>query len=166
MLFASCESYFIRPNIATILLKDLLPIVYTTNVALSASFSANDLKVHKIFPNAFIDGSKVGKFISRINNNNILLFNTKYNELYQLIRPENTSIDLEQFESIFKTAEYNTSPDMLYLKGLAYLKSNKIAEAKNIFDDVYNKFCTNGCSLNKSSSFMNNYLNFFRVLQQ
>jgi len=83
-----------------------------------------------------------------------------------MIRSENETIDLSKFEALFNEAEYNTSPDMLYLKGLAYLKFNKIMEAKGVFDDTYNKFCENGCSLNKTSSFMNNYINFFRVLQQ
>jgi len=80
-LLPSCESYFIRPNVASILIKDMLPIVYTTNIAISASISAHNMDAYKMYPNAFIDGSKLGKYTSRINNNNILLFNTKYNEL-------------------------------------------------------------------------------------
>lgn len=165
-LLPSCESYFIRPNIASILIKEMLPMVYTTNIAISAALNNNELQAYKMYPNAFIDGSKLGKYTSHINNNNILLFNRKYTELYQMIREENDAIDLDKFEEIFKEAEFNTSPDMLYLKGIAYLKHNKLIEAKSIFDDVYEKFCEDGCSLNKTSSFMNNYLNFFRVLQQ
>lgn len=165
-LVASCESYYITPQTAAILLKDMLPIVFTTNIAISLSINMNSLKAHKMYPNAFIDGSKIGKFTSHINNNNILLLNKSYNELYQMIQIQQGEIDLEKFNRIFEEAQYKESPDMLYLKGLAYLKANKVIEAKNIFDDVFQSYCDNKCALNKSSSFMNNYLNFFRLLQQ
>lgn len=166
-LVSSCESYYITPQTAAILLKDMLPIVFTTNIAISLSINTNALGAHKMYPNAFIDGSKIGKFTSHINNNNILMFNKSYNELYQMIQtPQGSEIDLEKFDRIFAEAQYKESPDIMYLKGLAYLKANKVIEAKNIFDDVFQRFCDNKCALNKSSSFMNNYMNFFRMLQQ
>jgi len=165
-LVSSCESYYVTPQTAAVLLKDMLPIVFTTNIAISLSINKNALQAHKMYPNAFIDGSKIGQFTSHINNNNILIFNKSYNELYQMIQDQQSNgIDLEKFNRIFSEAQYKESPDMLYLKGLAYLKANKMIEAKNIFDDVFQSFCDNKCVLNKSSSFMNNYLNFFRMLQ-
>jgi len=46
------------------------------------------------------------------------------------------------------------------------LKRNKIVEAKEVFDVVYSKFCDDGCKLDKTSSFINNYIKFYRVMQQ
>jgi GR25 family glycosyltransferase involved in LPS biosynthesis len=164
-LLPSCESYYILPQTAAILLKAMLPIVFTTNIAISLCINSNDLAAHKMYPNAFIDGSKIGKFTSHINNNNILMFNKSYNELYQIIQTQEGEIDLDKFNRVFAEAQYKESPDMLYLKGLAYLKARQMIEAKNIFDDVFQSFCDNKCSLNKTSSFMTNYMSFFRMLQ-
>ena len=164
-LLPSCESYYVSPQTAAILLKHMLPIVFTTNIAISLCINSNSLAAHKMYPNAFIDGSKIGKFTSHINNNNILMFNKSYNELYQMIQTQDGEIDLDKFNHIFTEAQYKESPDMMYLKGLAYLKANKMIEAKNIFDDVFQSFCDNKCDLNKTSSFMNNYMKFFCMLQ-
>ena len=92
------------------------------------------------------------------------MYNSKYNELYKII--QNDKVDLDAFIKLYETAEFSESPDMLYLKGLCLLKSNKIVEAKEVFDIVYSKFCDDGCKLDKTSSFMNNYISFFRVMQQ
>ncbi len=163
VLLPSCDSYFISPNAAKKILSNLLPIAYHTNIALSLNFNRESISVVKSFPNAFTDGSKVGKYTSSLNNNNTLLFHSKYNKLYDMVQGGN--FNEIQFQEDFDKSEYKDSPDMLYLKGLALLKVNKIQKAKEIFDEAYKLYCENGCALNKTSSFMGNYLNFFRVLQ-
>lgn len=162
-LLPSCESYLIQPKIAAIILKCMLPIVYNTNIAISYAINANKLSACKMYPNIFIDGSKIGKYSSHINTNNILLYNSSYNELYKII--QSTSKDMDNFNQIFENATHNDSPDMLYLKGLMYLKINKLKEAKILFDVIFEHHCKHKCTLNKSSSFMQNYINMFRVMQ-
>lgn len=164
VLLPSCESYFVTSQVATNLMKHMLPLAFQTNIGLSIAINKTNTEVYKLYPNICIDGSKLGKYTSSINNNNILMYNSKYNELYQII--QNDEVDLDAFIKIYETAEFKESPDMLYLKGLCLLKSNKIIEAKNIFDIVYSKFCDDGCKLDKTSSFMNNYISFYRVMQQ
>jgi outer membrane protein assembly factor BamD (BamD/ComL family) len=73
--------------------------------------------------------------------------------------------DETRFNVEYDRSEYPESPDLMYLKGLALLKMNKVEEAKKIFDIVFEKYCEDGCVLNKTCSFMGNYMNFFRVLQ-
>jgi hypothetical protein len=142
----------------------MLPIVYQTNISLSLNFNREGMEVFKTFPNAFIDGSKVGKFTSSINNNNVLLLHSTYNKLYAMIQGE-VEFDETRFNVEYDRSEYPESPDLMYLKGLALLKMNKVEEAKKIFDIVFEKYCEDGCVLNKTCSFMGNYMNFFRVLQ-
>lgn len=164
VLLPSCESYYINVNTAKILIENMLPITYKTNIALSVNLNKNNIKAFKMFPNLFIDGSKTGKYTSLINTNNILMYNSKYNSLYSIIQKNN--VDVEHFDKLYSEAEFKDSPDMLYLRGLCYLKANKITEAKNFFDEAYIKYCDNNCSLNKTSSFMNNYISFFKILQK
>lgn len=164
VLLPSCESYFVTSQIASNIMKHMLPLAYQTNIGLSIAINKTNTEVYKLYPNICIDGSKIGKYTSGINNNNILMYNSKYNELYKII--QNDKVDLDAFIKLYETAEFNESPDMLYLKGLCLLKSNKIVEAKEVFDIVYSKFCDDGCKLDKTSSFMNNYISFFRVMQQ
>jgi GR25 family glycosyltransferase involved in LPS biosynthesis len=164
VLLPSCESYFVTSQVASNIMKHLLPLAYQTNIGLSIAVNKTNTEVYKLYPNICIDGSKVGKYTSGLNNNNILMYNSKYNELYKII--QNYKVDSDAFMKLYDTAEFNESPDMLYLKGLCLLKSNKIVEAKEVFDIVYSKFCDDGCKLDKTSSFMNNYISFYRVLQQ
>lgn len=164
VLLPSCESYYITPNVASSIMKHMLPLAYQTNIGLSIAINKTNTEVFKLYPNICIDGSKIGKYTSGINNNNILMYNSKYNELYKII--QNDKVDLDAFMRLYETAEFNQSPDMLYLKGLCLLKANMIKEAKEVFDTVYLKFCDDGCKLDKTSSFMNNYISFYRVMQQ
>ena len=164
VLLPSCESYFVTPQVASNIMKHMLPLAYQTNIGLSIAINKTNTEVYKLYPNICIDGSKIGKYTSGINNNNILMYNSKYNELYKII--QNDKVNLDAFMKLYETAEYRESPDMLYLKGLCLLKSNKIVEAKEIFDVVYSKFCDDGCKLDKTSSFMNNYISFYRAMQQ
>lgn len=164
VLLPSCESYFVTSQIALNIMKHMLPLAYQTNIGLSIAINKTNTDVYKLYPNICIDGSKIGKYTSGINNNNILMYNSKYNELYKIIQDD--KVDLDAFMKLYETAEFNESPDMLYLKGLCLLKSNKIIEAKEVFDVVYSKFCDDDCKLDKTSSFMNNYISFYRVMQQ
>lgn len=163
-LLPTCDSYFISVRAANAVIKRMLPIVYQTNISLSLNFNREGMEVFKTFPNAFIDGSKVGKFTSSINNNNVLLLHSTYNKLYAMIQGE-VEFDETRFNVEYDRSEYPESPDLMYLKGLALLKMNKVEEAKKIFDIVFEKYCEDGCVLNKTCSFMGNYMNFFRVLQ-
>lgn len=163
VLLPSCESYFINVDTASRVKTALLPIVFETNISLSLALNKNNITAHKYYPNIFIDGSKTGKYTSSINTNNILHYNSKYNELYKHIQSNSVNIDV--FDKLYSEAEYNESADLIYLKGLYYLKANKVTDAKVLFDEAYSKYCKDGCKLNKSSSFMNNYLSFFRVMQ-
>lgn len=164
VLLPSCDSYYVTAETASKIMLQLLPLAFQTNIGLSIAINKTKTDVYKIYPNICIDGSKLGKFTSAINNNNILMYNSKYNDLYKII--QNDTVDLDKFMQIYETAEFKESPDMLYLKGLCLLKSNKIVESKEVFDIVYNKFCEDDCKLDKTSSFMNNYINFYRVMQQ
>jgi hypothetical protein len=74
-------------------------------------------------------------------------------------------IDCLKFEKLYDEATYKTSPDFIYLKGLYYLKQNKLPEAKLLFDEIFVIYCQNNLALNSSSSFMKNYLTFFKVDQ-
>lgn len=163
-LLPSCESYLISQRAAKkIIEKDFIPIAYQTNIGLSVAINRNSIPCYKMYPNIFVDGSKTGKFTSSINPNNVLTFNSKYNILYSLI--QEPVIDENKFNEEFERTENNTSPDLIYLKGLCLLKCNKIKESKEKFDEAFDKYCDDNCQLNKTSSFMANYLKFFKVLQ-
>ena len=162
-LLPSVDSYLVDPETAKAMIPDLLPIVHQTNIAFSLSINRLHLNARKMFPNAFIDGSKVGKFTSLINSYNILTFNSKYNTLYRMIQDD--TVDLKKFDEIYASAEFNESPDMIYVKALSLLKAGDLMESKKLFDIAYNKYCEDNCSLNKSSSFMCNYLKFFKIFQ-
>lgn len=164
-LLPSVESYIVDGEAAKQMIPEMLPIAYQTNIAMSLCINRLKLNAMKMYPNIFIDGSKVGKFTSSINPNNILTFNSKYNILYSMIQSDD--VDLEKFDEVYSSAEFNdTSPDMIYMRALCLLKAGKIIESKQLFDVAYEKFCDDKCSLNKNSSFMCNYLKFFKILQQ
>jgi GR25 family glycosyltransferase involved in LPS biosynthesis len=163
-LLPTCDSYFVSKNAAESISKMMLPISYSTNISLSYIINCLDLNVAKMFPNLFVDGSKIGKYMSHINTNNICIFSVSYNEMYSMVQSEEP-IDCLKFEKLYDEATYKTSPDFIYLKGLYYLKQNKLPEAKLLFDEIFVIYCQNNLALNSSSSFMKNYLTFFKVDQ-
>lgn len=164
-LLPSVDSYIVDAETAKKMIPDMLPIAFQTNIAFSLTINRLKLNALKMYPNIFIDGSKVGKFTSAINCNNILTFNSKYNTLYSMIQSD--SVDLEKFDQVYKSAEFHeSSPDMIYMRALCLLKAGQILESKKLFDIAYDKFCEDKCTLNKNSSFMCNYLKFFKILQK
>lgn len=163
-LLPSVDSYIVDAETAKKMIPDMLPIAYQTNIAISLTINRLKLNALKMYPNIFIDGSKVGKFTSAINCNNILTFNSKYNILYSMIQSD--TVDLAKFDQVYQSAEFSeTSPDMIYMRALCLLKAGQILESKKLFDVAYDKFCEDNCTLNKNSSFMCNYLKFFKILQ-
>ena len=163
-LLPSVDSYVVDPDTAKKIIPDMLPIAYQTNIAFSLSINRMKLNAVKMYPNIFIDGSKVGAYTSSINPNNILTFNRKYNLLYSMIQSDH--VDVDKFDLVYKSAEFHdSSPDMIYMRALCLLKAGQIVESKKLFDVAYEKFCEDNCTLNKNSSFMCNYLKFFKILQ-
>lgn len=162
VLLPSCESYFIKHKIANKLRTSMLPIRFNTNVALSLAINKLNFKVFKMHPNLFVDGSKLGMFVSHISSNNTLLLNSSYNELYRMLQDKT---DIKSCETHYENAMFKESPDFMYLMALCYLQSNEISKAKQLFDECFNVYCEQNCTLNDESSFMHNYFNFFRALQ-
>jgi hypothetical protein len=163
VLLPTIESYFVKYGIVKSLVSEMIPIHFCTNVGLSYIINKLDINVAKMCPNLFVDGTKTGKFVSSINNNNICMFNNAYNKMYELIQSD--KCDFEEFDKVFENSEYNTSPDIMYLKALYYLKNNKVELAKSQFDAVFEGYSKHNVTLDFTSSFMKNYINLYKTIQ-
>jgi GR25 family glycosyltransferase involved in LPS biosynthesis len=162
-----CDSYLISKKCAKTLANNFIPIRFELNVQLSFIAEMNNVSIQQASPNLFIELSKVGKFKSTTNINNVPIYNIKYKEMSNLIvKPALDSEDIIKLKGLWDDEFLKENPDYLYLKALYLFKQEKYIESKQHFDAVYMKFKEVGLPLNKDSNFMANYTEIFKFVQQ
>ncbi len=161
-----CDSYLISKKCAKTLANNFIPIRFELNVQLSFISEMNNITIKQASPNLFIELSKVGKFKSTTNINNVPIYNIKYKEMNSLImKPALDSEDIIKLKSLWDDEFLKENPDYLYLKALYLFKQERYAESKQHFDIVYNKFKKIGLTLNKDCNFLQNYVEIYKFVQ-
>lgn len=161
-----CDSYIVSKSTATKLYENYLPIRFVNNVQLSMVMEKLKLSGLIAIPNIFMDGSKIGAFLSLLTPNNLLLFNGEYMRVKAAISNDNISKDEKNLvEKIFKESQLNNHPDFLYLKALFLAKNSKQKEAEKIYETALKIYQMNNCIINHESQFLKDYLRLYRDLQ-
>lgn len=167
-VFPGCDSYLVSKAGATRLANAFLPIKLVTNAHLSLVAAQNDVAAYMCSPNLFVEGSKLGVYVSCLNPNNMLLYNNNYKDMFQLVQGKNayTEEDRAAFDKLWDENRFRQHPDVMYLKGLYKMKDRQFKEAGEVFGEVFDLYKKNECPLNKDSVFLNNYIELFKVLQE
>jgi GR25 family glycosyltransferase involved in LPS biosynthesis len=167
LLLHCCESYMLTSKVAKDMLINFFPIRFVYNIQLSFLIDKHKYKVLKIFPNICGDGSKMGDYTSSILLNNVLIFNDLYKKIYiQLESPTPlTKDELKEVETLFYENPRKQNPDFIYLEALFNKKIGNIEKSKLLFESAM-VFYEEGCvPMNNTSTFLKNYMELFRVLQ-
>ena len=162
----SCDSYMITPECARIILQNMSVIKFETNIQLSYIISkhTSEISSNKLYPNIFVDGSKViSPFTSSINPNNNLIFDNNYKEVYAILNKRELTVDDKLFiAKIFSNKTMMEDVDLNYLYGVYKMKLKHFKEAEKVFEGVYEQYTNNLTPMNNTSLFLKNYVNLYK----
>lgn len=166
-ILPGCDSYLVTKAGAARLSKDFLKVKFECNVHMSYLIKKQALNAYVLTPNIFIEGSKLGTYVSSLSPNNLLIYNQVYRELFSLVQNQTTYTpqDVANFDKLWAMTPYKGHPDFMYLKGLFLLKREQYKPAKEIMDQCFGQYKKNNCVLNKDSVFLNNYIELFKAVQ-
>jgi len=155
------SSYFINKNTADKLYDFLNILKYDMKTALSKFILDNiDLNVKLLNKCTFLEGSKVGIFLSSTKNKNFLSQNGNYIELIKIIN--NNTIDDNMYNNaleLYKTLEYLDNAEILHLYGILQYKRGNIDEAKKYMKEALLKLDKNYGFFSKTNDILNNAIN-------
>tara|TARA_B100001142_G_scaffold317538_1_gene358596 strand:+ start:2961 stop:3986 length:1026 start_codon:yes stop_codon:yes gene_type:complete len=155
------SSYFINKNTADKLYDFLNILKYDMKTALSKFILDNiDLNVKLLNKCTFLEGSKVGIFLSSTKNKNFLSQNGNYIELIKIIN--NNTIDDNMYNNaleLYKTLEYLDNAEILHLYGILQYKRGNINEAKKYMKEALLKLDKNYGFFSKTNDILNNAIN-------
>ena len=162
-----CDSYFITKKAASVLGQAFLPVKFPAHCQFTYLLQKLPLKSYTSTPNPFVEGSKLGSYVSSLNTNNLLIYNPTFRELFNIVHNNSqyTEQHAQAFNELWSQTPFKSHPDFLYVKGMFLLKLQQFKEAKLIMDEVFNLYKKNNCELTKDSVFLNNYIELFKVCQ-
>jgi GR25 family glycosyltransferase involved in LPS biosynthesis len=161
-----CDSYIVSKQTASKMVSNFMPITFPTNIQLSYVMKVINAKSYLTVPNIFVDGSKYGSAVSTLTENNTLVFNKDYLTLRNIIgKTSVTQEELTDVINIIQNSSVKNHPDFIHLKAIFLSKLGKNKEAEKTYEDAFNTYVANKCPMSKTSEFLNNYINLYRVLQ-
>jgi hypothetical protein len=165
-ILPGCDAYIIKPSTARILASKMVPFKFGCNLQFSYMAASLGLNLYMCKPNIFIEGSKLGICTSTIQVNNALMYNQAYVEMLRIVQKPSFAIeDKERMEKLYELSKFPQHPDMLYIRGVYFLKDGKFHQAKEVFDKAYESYLANGVELSKNSLFLKRYIEVFKYVQ-
>ena len=162
-----CDSYVVTPAAAATLIAAYLPVRLPTQLQLSYLFQKLDLKVFICSPNVFIDGSKLGVFMSAIEQNNQLIWNPQYNQIRSLLYApsKHTAAERADVDTLLKSAHFKDHPDFRYLTATSHIIAKRYEEARVELDRAFDIYVAEKCVFGPECQFMKDYVQLFKFLQ-
>lgn len=161
----SKEAYMIKKNAANSLLEYLNKIRHTYRFQLSYWIKINKELLVKYFSlRIFLEGSKIGFVPSTTCENNLLIYNKEFMEMFHMVIDKN-KYDFNKIRKIYKAVEHLKSPEIMQLYGVILHRENKHSHARDIFTEaVINMVSKNGI-INPRSELLNNTINMYGLYQ-
>ena len=160
----SKSSYFINKETANKLYNYLNIFKYDMKTALTKFIIDNkDLNVKLLNKCTFLEGSKVGIFLSSTKNKNFLSQNGNFIEFVKIVN--NSTIDDEMYNKaceLYKQLEYLDNAEIIHIYGILQYKRGNINEAKEYMKDAVLKLYKNKGFYSKTNDILNNAINISR----
>lgn len=165
-----CDSYVVSRKGAAALGAKMLPLKFACNVQISLAIHTLSLSAHFSKPNLFIDGSKLGVFVSVIEANNQLLLNSDYFTVKELVeRPADhqyTAEEMGTLKRLFEGMRFKQHPDVVYLLARLEMRLKNYARADELFAACFAAYQSNNCILNNQSVFMKSYIDMCKEIAE
>lgn len=163
-LLPACESYALRSRTACFLSTAVLPIRFSTEVHLSWLIASTSITTYLTSPNLSVDGSKVGLFVSSIESNNRLRFNTEYMALVDQ-RWDAPGVDVDDFAARIQAMPFGRHPDCQVLLGRRLAAAGRHTEAASVFAAALATYQLEGGVVGQDSEFLRSYMDLFKHSQ-
>lgn len=164
-ILPSKEAYAIKPATAKELLTYLDKIYYNYRVQLSRWIVLNQ-KVRVVCPTTrvSIEGSKVGFMPSSVIDNNLLIYNHEFMEMFKMMIGQ-LPMDFAKVKQLYKIVEHLRSPEIMHLYGVILFKHDKKDQAKDMFLDAINQMQIQNGLISARSELLNNAINIHGIVQ-
>jgi tetratricopeptide (TPR) repeat protein len=161
----SKECYMITCDAAKKLLPALEKMTLSYRQQLSEWIQKNPEIISK-YPTKRIsvEGSKVGIMPSSVNNNNVLIYNSDYLKLFNMVLGKEP-LDIDVATKIYNVSSHLNSPDIIHLYAVILFKIEKLAEAKEYFLEAINQSILKNGKLDKNTELLNNAINICGLYQ-
>lgn len=161
-----CDSYLISHSACKAMVPHYMPIKFINNIQMSYVCDKVGLNTSHCLPNIFVDGSKYGMFLSKLSNNNPLIFNSDFTTLRSLISKDVLEKeDIKNIETLLNKTPIRSNPDFAHLECIYHIKCQEYQKAKDKFDEAYKVYALNGCVLGHDSVFLRDYIRVHKHLQ-
>ena len=164
-ILPSKDAYAIKPATAQQLLPYLEKIHYNYRTQLSRWIVTHP-EVRVVCPTArlSIEGSKVGFMPSSVVENNLLIYNHEFMELFKMMIGQEP-LDMNKAKSLYKTVEHLKSPEIMHLYGVMLFKQGKKEQAKDLFLEAVQQMQSKNGLVNARSELLNNTINIHGMVQ-
>lgn len=163
------SSYFIKPKIANRLEEYLKIFKYSLKNSISKYIYDNkDIKAMTLNKHIFMEGSKMGLFLTSVNNNNFLFQNNDYIKLAKIsnYNKEDLTNELqEEADRLFKKLDVFKSADIYYIYGIYNYKLEYYRTSKKYLLLAVENMKDNEGLLTNSSEILNNCINMHQYDQ-
>lgn len=175
----SCESYVMNPLCAQALVQGghALPVRFSHELQLTFLIRRAGLRAYMLLPNVFLDGSKLGVYISQQNPASRLIWNEGFLRLEQLVGSlskdggadgKQVTLAKEALEAAQKFVDglqFKGHPDMLRLLAKLQHRLGNLKEAEILYRQAYELTLSEKCLLTSASPLLRDYMVLYRQLQ-
>lgn len=160
------DAYLVKKSIASKLVENFKPLHFSHTIQLSYVTDKLGLRVGMNVPNLFVNGSKLGVYLSSIDINNRLFMNPDYNKVFGIMtKPIITDEDMKEAIDVLSQTNFKDHPDFQYQLAILHMRRGEYTKSKEVMDKVFNIYLENDCILNSESEFLLNYTRIFRYYQ-
>lgn len=162
-ILPACDAYAVRLRTARFMSKGMLPVRFRTEVHLSWLIATSGITTYFTSPNLSLDGSKLGVYVSTIETNNCLRFNSEYVRI--LHDTACGEVDIDRLVSQVKGMPFGGHPDMQVLLGRRLASAGRHAAARDAFQGAVDVYASEGGAVGMDSQFMGVYMDLFKFSQ-
>lgn len=164
MILPSKNAYILSKRCAKVLHAQSETISFNMRHQMSYILHKNPSLILR-YPNkrVFLEGSKVGMYMSSIHTNNILIYNKEYMDMLRMMGEE--VMDVRKVRDTYKTVAHLQNGDIAHLYGVLLYKCGEIKEAQEILLDAIELTKKQQGLMNFSSDLVNNTINIHEFTQ-
>lgn len=159
-----CDSYLVDKDTASKILNAFLPIKFPCNINMTYAMAKAGIEPVICSPSVFVDGSKLGVFLSTIDSNNRLVFNGTFVALSKAVSDEKL-LGEGEMSALFKTAEPKWHPEYMHLRAVYEHKKGNHSAAKEHFDEALSQYSSLGGIYDNQNELLRNAMRLYRFLQ-
>jgi GR25 family glycosyltransferase involved in LPS biosynthesis len=166
----ACDSYVVNPAAAARMLSAFRPLRLPANLTLTLAArraGAGVINAYIAAPSVFLDGSKVGVYVSQQDPNNRLIWNVQYAALEAACSgpAPDTQAKLAEIQQLIDSLHFKVHPDVLKLIARLQMRLGNYKEAETIYQQVLNILRGEACVINSQSQFLREYMSMYRHMQ-